>query len=150
MGEWSKKLGERGEHVVETQLNLIGWKVALKGKSIDCVRPNAHSTTNNPRQAHGTDFVFSCLSPLEDAVLKHMVISSKFSSAPYPTSPDRKFKEHFVDLTTVECFNPSIVKKSIYAGHSNFSSQAIAGVLFWLSASDTGADVVSQVSGLQA
>ncbi|MFL1553578.1 hypothetical protein ACI77I_31675 [Pseudomonas sp. D47] len=149
MGEWSKKLGERGEHVVETLLNLIGWKAALKGTSIDCVKPKLHSTTDNPRQTHGADFIFSCLSPLEDGVLKHLVISSKFSSVPYPTSPGTKFKEHFIDLaTTVECFNRSTVKKSINSGYTDASSQAIAGVLFWLSAkSDAEADVVSQVTG---
>jgi hypothetical protein len=149
MGEWSKKLGERGEHVVETLLNLIGWKAALKGASIDCVKSKQHSSTNNPRLTHGADFIFSCLSPLEDGVLKHMVISSKFSSAPYPTSPGSKFKEHFIDLaTTVECFNRSPLKRSINSGYPNAGSQSIAGVLFWLSAkSDTEADVISQVAG---
>lgn len=149
MGEWSKKLGERGEHVVETLLNLIGWKAALKGTSIDCVKPKPHSTTGSPRQTHGADFVFSCLSPLEDGVLKHMVISSKFSNATYPTSPGSKFKEHFVDLaTTIECFNRSTVKKSINNGYPDASSQATSGVLFWLSAkSDAEEDLISQVAG---
>lgn len=149
MGEWSKKLGERGEHVVEALLNLIGWKAALKGTSIDCIKSKLHSTTGSPRQTHGADFVFSCLSPLEDGVLKHMIISSKFSSAPYPTSPGSKFKEHFVDLaTTIECFNRSTLKKSINAGYPDANSQATSGVLFWLSAkSDAEADLISQVAG---
>lgn len=149
MGELSKKLGERGEHVVETLLNLIGWKAVLKGTSIDCVKPKPHSTTGNPRQTHGADFIFSCPSPLEDGVLKHMVISSKFSSLPYPPSPGMKFKEYFVDLaTTVECFNRSPVKKAINKGYSDTTAESIAGVLFWLSTkSDTEADIVSQVAG---
>ena len=148
MGEWSKKLGERGENVVESLLYLIGWKAPLKGTDIDCVKPKLHRLTENPRQAHGADFIFSCLSPLEDGVLKHLVISSKFTSAPYPTSPGTKFKEHFVDLaTTVECFNRSTVKKSINASYPNASTQAIAGVLFWLSAkSHAEADIVGEVA----
>ena len=48
MGEWSKKLGERGEHITESLLNLIGWKAALKGHEFDCVKPVPHSTTGNP------------------------------------------------------------------------------------------------------
>lgn len=149
MGEWSKKLGERGEHIVEALLNLIGWKAALKGHEFDCVKPGPHSTTGNPRQTHGADFVFSCLSPLEDGVLKHLVISSKFTANSYPTSPGPKFKEHFVDLaTTVECFNRSPLKKSINSGYPTASGQSLAGILFWLSAeSEAEADVVSQVAG---
>lgn len=149
MGEWSKKIGEHGENVVESLLYLIGWKAPLKGTDIDCVKPKAHSLTGGPRRTHGADFIFSCLSPLEDGVLKHMIISSKFSSASYPTSPATLFKDHFLDLaTTVECFNRSTVKKSINASYPNASTQTIAGVLFWLSGkSDAETDIVSQVAG---
>lgn len=149
MGEWSKKLGEHGEDVVESLLRLIGWKAPLKGKDIDCVKPKPHSLSGNPRRTHGADFIFSCLSPLEDGVLKHLVISSKFTSDPYPTSPGTKFKEHFTDLaTTVECFNRSSVKKTINASYPNANNQSIAGVLFWISAkSKTEADIVKEVAG---
>jgi len=149
MGEWSKKLGERGEDIVGALLNLIGWKAALKGYEFACIKPGPHSTTGNPRQTHGADFVFSCLSPLEDGVLKHLVISSKFTANPYPTSPGPKFKEHFVDLaTTIECFNRSPLKKSINSSYPSASGQSLAGILFWFSAeSDAEADVVSQVVG---
>lgn len=149
MGEWSKKLGERGEHITESLLNLIGWKAALKGHEFDCVKPVPHSTTGNPRKTHGADFVFSCLSPLEDGILKHLVISSKFTSGPYPTSPGPLFKDHFTDLaTTVECFNRSPLKKSINSGYTGASGQSLAGILCWFSAaSDAEEDVVSYVAG---
>nr|WP_245399171.1 hypothetical protein [Pseudomonas syringae] len=134
MGEWSKKLGERGEHITESLLNLIGWKAALKGHEFDCVKPVPHSTTDNPRKTHGADFVFSCLSPLEDGILKHLVISSKFTSGPYPTSPGPLFKDHFTDLArTVECFNRSPLKKSINSGYTGASAQSLAGILCWFS-----------------
>jgi len=33
MGEWSKKLGERGEHITESLLNLIGCWLCAPGAS---------------------------------------------------------------------------------------------------------------------
>lgn len=84
MGEWSKKLGEHGEDIVEALMNLIGWKSSLKGTDLECVKPTIHGSPDKHRRTHGVDFIFSCISPLEDNVLKHLLISSKFKGDPYP------------------------------------------------------------------
>lgn len=40
MGEWSKKIGEYGEDVVEKFLSIIGWNDSDKGIQIDCYKKN--------------------------------------------------------------------------------------------------------------
>lgn len=36
MGEWSKKIGEYGENLVERFLSVIGWNDPVKGITIPC------------------------------------------------------------------------------------------------------------------
>ncbi|WP_210558272.1 MULTISPECIES: hypothetical protein [unclassified Pseudomonas] len=148
MGEWSKKLGEHGEDIVESLMNLIGWKAPLKGIDLDCIKPTPHSLTGTPRKEHGVDFIFSCVSPLEDDVLKHLLISSKFTGTQYPASPASTFKDHFVNLATaLECFKRSPQKKKINSSYQGVSSESLAGVLFWLSGTDApDADLVQKIA----
>lgn len=40
MGEWSKKIGEYGEDIVERFLSIIGWKDPAKGIQINCLKDN--------------------------------------------------------------------------------------------------------------
>ncbi len=40
MGEWSKKIGEYGEDIVERFLSIIGWKDPAKGIQINCLKNN--------------------------------------------------------------------------------------------------------------
>ena len=40
MGEWSKKIGEYGEDVVEKFLSIIGWHEPVKGITIPCSMQN--------------------------------------------------------------------------------------------------------------
>ena len=40
MGEWSKKIGEYGEDVVEKFLSIIGWNNPAKGVQIECLNKN--------------------------------------------------------------------------------------------------------------
>lgn len=44
MGEWSKKIGEYGENVVEKFLSIIGWNNVQKGIEIKCF-DKEYSTT---------------------------------------------------------------------------------------------------------
>lgn len=148
MGEWSKKLGDHGEDIVGALLNLIGWNSALASTDIACVKPAIHGSAGRPRRTHGIDFIFSSPSPLEDGVLKHLVISSKFTADLYPSAPTSKFKEHFSDLAVaVECFKRSDIKRKINASWRDVSSDNVVGVLFWISASDrSDKNIVSGVS----
>lgn len=148
MGEWSKKLGEHGEDIVEALMNLIGWKSSLKGTDLECVKPTIHGSPDKHRRTHGVDFIFSCISPLEDNVLKHLLISSKFKGDPYPPSPASTFKDYFVDLAmALECFKRSSKRKQINTGYQQVSSDSISGVLFWLSGTDnTDADIIQKVA----
>ena len=40
MGEWSKKIGEYGENVVEEFLFIVGWSNLSKGLTISCSMNN--------------------------------------------------------------------------------------------------------------
>lgn len=148
MGEWSKKLGEHGEDVVAAFMYMIGWKAPLTGIDLDCYRGHEHSQGNSPRRSHGVDFLFPCVSPLEDEVLKHLLVSSKYSSNAYPASPANKFKDYFLDLAmALECYRRSAQKKLINSGYQGISAEQIAGVLFWINDEDpSDMDVVRKIA----
>lgn len=148
MGERSKKLGEYGEDIVASLLTLIGWKSPLPGIDIDCFKPTQHGSAGSLRRTHGIDFLFSCSSPLEDQMLKHILISSKFKAGPYPSNPVAKFKEYFLDLSVaLECFKRSDICRKINASYRDVSNQSISGVLFWLSGTDSvDASLVDKVA----
>lgn len=80
MGEWSKKIGEYGETVVERFLTVIGWTNPSKGIQIDCLRINGEHLNENgkPVHSHGLDFLYSYKNPLVDGQLCNIIISSKF------------------------------------------------------------------------
>ncbi|WHL27082.1 hypothetical protein QJS63_21240 [Pseudomonas juntendi] len=148
MGEWSKSIGEHGEDIVFSFLKLIGWKAAIRGIDVGCIRPAAHQTSSSERSSHGIDYVYTGRSPLEDGVLKHLCISSKFSTHAYPSSPTSTFKSHFTDLAmAVECFKRSPQKKQLNAGHTGITAEVVSGVLFWINDKDAkDHDVVAEVA----
>ncbi|WP_428069222.1 GapS4a family protein [Chryseobacterium gambrini] len=130
MGEKSKFIGETGEKTVENFLNLIGWNNTSKGIEFPCFYDD-----HNKERSHGLDFFFKYLSPLVDGVLKKINISVKFTDNKYPSSPNYKFKEHFIDLAeSMDCFKFSEHYKEIANTITEpYQSSENIGVLFWLS-----------------
>jgi hypothetical protein len=58
MGEWSKKIGEYGEKVVENFFEVIGWSDLSKGIESPCINGKNHlNDKGNPKQTHGIDFL---------------------------------------------------------------------------------------------
>jgi hypothetical protein len=148
MGEWSKKIGEYGEKVVETFFSVIGWHDLAKGIELPCINPNKHlNEKGNPKTTHGIDFLYSYMSQLVSSQLNNVVISSKYKTIRYPNSPTGLFKEFMDDLiTTLECFEGSDLNYSIGNGYS-YSSINNVGILFWLNnQEDSNDDLISIVS----
>ncbi|NIE77174.1 hypothetical protein F3J45_22300 [Pantoea sp. Ap-967] len=148
MGEWSKSIGEHGENIVFSFLKFIGWQAAIRGVDVNCIRPIAHQVSSSERSTHGIDYVYTGQSPLEDGVLKHLCISSKFSSQAYPKAPTSTFKSHFTDLAmAMECFKRSPQKKQLNAGYTGICAEVVSGVLFWINDKDAkDHDVVTEVA----
>ncbi|WP_449431805.1 GapS4a family protein [Pseudomonas putida] len=150
MGEWSKSIGEHGEDIVFSFLKFIGWKAAVQGIDVTCIRPPEHKRpgSNSERTSHGIDYVYTGQSPLEDGVLKHLCISSKFSTNAYLRPLTTTFKGHFSDLATaIECFRRSPQKKRLNDGYTGITAEVVAGVLFWINGEDTkDFDAVSEIA----
>lgn len=142
MGEWSKKVGEVGENIVQEFLSIIGWSDAQKGIELPCALQKHNKST------HGIDYFLSLESQLIHRTLDHLVISVKFTSAPYPSSPATKFKEHFSDLAkTTECFKKSQLRKDSNSTASSVDQSRDIGVLFWLTNDGNSyTDVISKVA----
>lgn len=150
MGEWSKKIGEYGESVVEKFLSVIGWKDTAKGIEIPC-RSRCHkSASGNQAETHGIDFFYSYNNPLVSNQLTNVIISSKFMRDKYPNSATALFKSHMTDLiNTVACFDYSDFKTDILQSHKHFGSSNDVGVLFWLNQTtekDSNDDLISVVA----
>lgn len=150
MGEWSKSIGEHGEDIVFSFLKLIGWKAAVPGLDVSCIRPTDHQRpgSSSERTTHGIDYVYTDKSPLEDGVLKHLCISSKFSTNAYPRPLTTTFKNHFTDLATaIECFKRSAQKRQLQGGYTGITAEVVAGVLFWINGADEkDFDAVSEIA----
>lgn len=142
MGEWSKKVGEVGEEIVYEFLSLIGWSDAQKGIELPC------SLVKHNVSTHGIDYFLSLNSQLINRTLDNLVISVKYTSKPYPSSPSGKFKDHFVDLAkTIECFKKSTLRKESNLAASSIDQSRDIGILFWLTNDATSySDVISQVA----
>lgn len=147
MGEWSKKIGEYGENVVEKFLSIIGWNNVQKGIEIKCFDKGHKSIIDKPAQTHGIDFLYSYKSPLVSGQLNNVIISSKFKTEKYPNSATATFKSFMTDLiNTVECFDKSDTKYYILQVYNAFSSINDVGVLFWLNdQKESNDDFISMV-----
>ena len=94
----------------------------------------------------------SHLNSYEDFTISNAIISVKYTSKPYPSSPNSKFKEHITDLSQViECFARSELRDQSnreYEGYGIRKSND-TGVLFWFSGNrDSEQDVVGKVSSV--
>ncbi|WP_136465422.1 hypothetical protein [Flagellimonas onchidii] len=139
MGELSKKIGERGEEIVETLFKqYFGFPNYRDGLSIECFDSKNHGELRgNKSQTHGIDGLVHYKSPLDEETLEIGYISVKHMKNPYPKYPRSKFKEHFIDLATgLECFKFSNHKSDIEAKARNVKKTRTIGVLFWLSNSN--------------
>lgn len=149
MGEWSKKIGEYGEDVVEKFLSIIGWNNPAKGVQIECLNKNGEHLNEEGKSVHthGIDFLYSYMNPLIDGQLNNIVISSKFKTEKYPNSPTKKFKWFITDLINqVECYANSPLK---YESLSDYRCNSVndIGVLFWLNnQADSDDDLISKVA----
>ena len=58
MGEWSKKIGEHGENIVEKFLSIIGWLEPVKGITMPCSMLNGEHKKRKGEsvKTHGIDF----------------------------------------------------------------------------------------------
>jgi len=151
MGEWSKKIGEYGEQVVEAFFSVIGWNDLQKDNSIPCINPNKHlNEKNNSKETHGIDFIYSYMNPLVSGQLNNIVISSKYKTTKYPNSSSSIFKDYMDDLiTTLECFDGSKLKNDIVTGFTCSSINDV-GVLFWLNNQyDSYDDLIAVVSAIR-
>lgn len=142
MGEWSKKVGEVGEDIVQEFLSLVGWGDIQKGIELPC------TLQKHSKATHGIDYFLSLESQLIHRTLDNLVISVKFTSDPYPASPATKFKDHFSDLAkTIECFKKSQLRKDSNLAASSIDQSRDIGILFWLSNDkDSYSDVISRVA----
>ncbi len=148
MGEWSKKIGEYGENVTEKFFEIIGWNDMSKGLTLPCTNRNKHfNNSDNPKETHGIDFLYSYLNPLVSGQWNNILISSKYKTVKYPNSPTKLFKEFMDDLIeTLECFEGSELDNTILSGVS-CSTISNSGVLFWLNnQSDSEDDLIMSVS----
>lgn len=153
MGELSKKIGEHGEKVVLKFIEKLGWTSPSDGESLACNKPIKHQRTKDtPRTTHGIDLFYSYKSQLEDFTVNNLIISVKYTSNPYPSPPNSKFKEHFKDIAeTVECFARSDLRNETNREYESFGIRRSSdtGVLFWLSSDkESDQDIVSKVSGV--
>jgi len=139
MGELSKKIGEKGEEIVETLFKqYFGFPNYRDGLTIECYDSLTHAgLRGNKSKTHGIDGLVHYKSPLDEEILEIGYVSVKHMKNPYPKYPRSKFKEHFIDLATgLECFRLSKLKSDIEAKARNVKKTRIVGVLFWLSNSN--------------
>ncbi|AGH81283.1 hypothetical protein PCNPT3_06725 [Psychromonas sp. CNPT3] len=154
MGEFSRKVGEKGEKLVCELLSIMGWYHFQKDESISCHHTKKHkrSGAKKERTTHGIDIFFSSRSQLQDFTLENVILSVKYTNSAYPANPTSKFKEHFRDLAeTVECFMKSDLRTQNNEDYemSGINGANDTGVLFWLSNhKDSEQDIVSKVANI--
>lgn len=147
MGEWSKKIGEFGEDLIDEFFKMIGWGDAQKGIQLTCFRPEKHTLSDHNRTTHGIDRLFSYDSKLIQEQLEIIIVSVKYTSKIYPKSPNSTFKNYFKDLAhTIECFKFSEERRNINNSAVGVYETKDIGVLFWLSNDkETDDDIISKV-----
>ncbi len=153
MGEWSKKIGEKGESIVKFVFEeVLNFNSLIENESINCIKGNKHRevSAQSNKTTHGIDGLVSYQSPLEDNCLDIAIISSKYIGKEYPKSPSTLFKSHIKDLAyTMECFNNSKLKNNINQNFSNIKKTELIGVLVWLSnTSNADFDLISKIDNI--
>lgn len=143
MGELSKKIGDKGEEIVDAMFKqYFGFPDYRTNLNITCFNSDSHPKLRKIKsETHGVDGLVHYKSPLDEEVLEIGFISVKHSKNPYPPYPRSIFKNHFIDLATaLECFKFSEFKKEIESSARNVKKTRIIGVLFWLSNDNSSKD----------
>ncbi len=153
MGELSKKIGEHGEKVVLKFIQKLGWSDPSDGESLQCNKSEKHKKKeDSPRRTHGIDLFFSYKSKLEDFSVENVLMSVKYTSKPYPSPPNTKFKEHFKDIAeTVECFARSELRDQSNREYEGLGIRKSndTGILFWFSGDrESEQDIIGKVNGV--
>lgn len=128
MGEFSKRIGEIGEDVVNEFLSLIGWTPLLRNFDIPSVDPQKHG-----KNSHGIDAYFGYDSPMISRTLENILISVKYSKDRYPNSPVDRFKAYYRDLAmAIESFKKSEIRADKASSETHFERIFDRGIIFWL------------------
>lgn len=151
-GEFSKKIGDKGEKIVDFIFGeVLNFKIS-RNLPIDCNRPKEHKriSAKSGRTTHGIDGLIYYVSPLQDYILDIGVVSSKCTLKPYPKSSAGILKEYIKDLAEIlECFNHSKEKSLINQTASNVKQTETLGILVWHSfEDDLTFDLVSKISNI--
>ena len=143
MGEYSKRIGEIGESIVELFTEAIGWKSSVRKVDI----PNVNIEEDN-KKTHGLDGYFQYTGPMISNTVENILISVKYTTLPYPNSPTTTFKEYYEDLASaLNSFGKSELKYNSSNYRNNVSETFDRGVLFWLSNSpESYDDLVSKLA----
>ncbi len=150
MGEWSKKIGEYGENIVEKFFSIIGWNDLSKGFDIPCLNETHKNQEGNKRKTHGIDFAYSYMNPLVSGQLNSILISAKYKTTKYPNSPTHQFKGYVNDLIiALECYDLSEMKNNTVSGFLSSEVNDI-GILIWLNNNpDSDDDLIHSVSNMR-
>jgi len=136
MGEYSKRIGQIGENVVEDFLKMIGWTNLQKNFDIKSINPEKHL-----KGSHGIDAFFHYRSPMVSGLIENVIISSKYSTKSYSTNPIKDFKDYYFDLATaIESFKLSEMRQKTMVNHEGYDNYVDRGVLFWLNNSEESYD----------
>jgi hypothetical protein len=128
MGEFSKRIGERGEEIVIEFLSLIGWHKPVRNFDIQSTDPEKHG-----KKTHGIDGYFHYQSPMISRTLENVLISVKYSKEKYPNAPIEKFKEYYKDLGMgIESFKKSELRATTISNRTDFENVFDRGIIFWL------------------
>ena len=145
MGETSKRIGEKGEEIVEKFLNRIGWDEIITNEDIESYDKEFRKKTN------GMDGFFYYKNPFIDNCLVNVLYSVKYSSQSYVKSkikPD--FKSHALDLSKlIESFTKSNLRKETSAKLKNINTVYNRGLVFWINSDqDNNIDLINELSSI--
>jgi len=146
MGEYSKRIGEIGEQIVNDFLILIGWNNIQRNFDIPSVNPDKHG-----KNSHGIDGYFHYKSPVISNTLENILISSKFSNEKYKNDPVKTFKEYYTDLAiAIESFKKSELRNKTMNHHNAIDTAFDRGLLFWLNNdSEDNADLLLKLQRIE-
>lgn len=121
-GEKSKSIGEYGEKIGRSLLDLLGWKDTIRNISITCNLGDEHKNDKgNPKQSHGDDelFVYDCPFFSDRRVAVHVSIKHSEQYNPNEGKLKAKIKSDLIELSEIiECSKYSVETDSILNGIS--------------------------------
>lgn len=145
MGEFSKRIGDSGEKIVEDFLKLVGWNNIVRNFDIPTIDAEKYG-----KKSHGIDGYFHYVSPMISNTIENIIISSKFSTEKYPATPAKAFKEYFKDLSSaLESFKHSEIKSTTLLAHNQIDQHFDRGVLFWFNNTGEEEDLTLKLQNIE-